>query len=79
MINVLSTNFRRYRRSSSDQEEEDVKGDDVEMMDETIAAMVLTSLSCSPASPQFQGSFTGGDYAIYTPRNFLLLNSCSLD
>lgn len=28
--------------------------DDVEMMDENIAALVLTSLSCSPKSPQFQ-------------------------
>lgn len=28
--------------------------EDVEMMDENIAAMVLTSLSCSPKSPQFQ-------------------------
>jgi hypothetical protein len=27
---------------------------DVEMMDENIAAMVLTSLSCSPQSPQYQ-------------------------
>ncbi|XP_011413425.3 zinc finger protein 704 [Magallana gigas] len=58
VIDVPNVRAQRYRRSSSDQEDDDVKGDDVEMMDETIAAMVLTSLSCSPASPQFHGSFT---------------------
>lgn len=62
VIDVPSVSAQRYRRSSSDQEEDDVRGEDVEMMDETIAAMVLTSLSCSPASPQFQGSFTDNNF-----------------
>ncbi|XP_060081033.1 zinc finger protein 704-like [Ylistrum balloti] len=50
---------QRYRRPSIDDEEKDnvqTEENDVEMMDETIAAMVLTSLSCSPQSPKFQMS-----------------------
>lgn len=44
---------RRHRDSSGDTEGSEHGGnfDDVEMMDETIAAMVLTSLSVSPKSP----------------------------
>lgn len=50
----------RHRRPVDDERENSPGNDedDVEMMDETIAAMVLTSLSCSPASPQFPVSMT---------------------
>lgn len=62
---VKSCNFRRHRQS--DTRDIHVRDDkynnnnmtvaeddsDVEMMDENIAAMVLTSLSCSPQSPQY--------------------------
>ena len=63
---VISISFFRRHRHKSDADEDDCEmggvddnDNDVEMMDETIAAMVLTSLSCSPKSPPFPQSFTG--------------------
>ncbi|XP_076457116.1 zinc finger protein 704-like isoform X2 [Babylonia areolata] len=50
---------RRHRDSSGDTEGGSENGgdfDDVDMMDETIAAMVLTSLSVSPKSPPFSNT-----------------------
>lgn len=54
------TNFFRHYRDTGHSDEvgsnnnlaED-GSEDVEMMDENIAALVLTSLSCSPQSPQY--------------------------
>lgn len=50
---VCGRRQRRHRDSSGDTEgsENGVNFDDVDMMDENIAAMVLTSLSVSPKSP----------------------------
>ena len=52
--------FRRHWQYEEEEEDNNNNNqhqevsDDVEMMDENIAALVLTSLSCSPKSPQFQ-------------------------
>ena len=46
--------FSRHWQFEDEEEEGHQESNDVEMMDENIAAMVLTSLSCSPKSPQFQ-------------------------
>ncbi|WAR16186.1 ZN395-like protein [Mya arenaria] len=45
----------------------DESSEDVEMMDENIAALVLTSLSCSPQSPQF----TAQDFRDFTRNGHL--------
>ncbi|PVD32571.1 hypothetical protein C0Q70_08013 [Pomacea canaliculata] len=53
---------KTHRDSSGDTEGSSENGgnfDDVEMMDETIAAMVLTSLSVSPKSPTFPSNYRG--------------------
>ena len=52
---------RRHRDSSGDTEGSENGGDfdDVDMMDETIAAMVLTSLSVSPKSPTLNTQYRG--------------------
>ena len=55
--------FASRRRKSSPDGEESMDCDHkdellMDTMDEHMAAMVLTSLSCSPVSPQFPGSFT---------------------
>lgn len=52
--------FSRHRGPNIEGEDQNNSqtDDDVEM-DENIAAMVLTSLSCSPVSPHFHGSLTG--------------------
>ncbi len=49
-------------------EEENYEDQDVIMMDENMAAMVLTSLSCSPQSPQFPASFTEKGEIDYLPH-----------
>ena len=36
-----------------DDDDDDEEEEDMDMIDENIAAMVLTSLSCSPQSPTF--------------------------
>ncbi len=42
-----------------------VEDEDMDTMDETMAAMVLTNLSCSPQSPTFPSHLfeRGGEYA----------------
>lgn len=60
----------------------DEGSEDVEMMDENIAALVLTSLSCSPQSPQYHvNDFKGTvfdisqDFAIFCfcyKKNFII-------
>ncbi|XP_005103223.1 zinc finger protein 704 [Aplysia californica] len=64
VIDVPSTSqdkndrFRRQRHTSGDRTDSEYGDfDEVEMMDETIAAMVLTSLSVSPKSPTMPTSF----------------------
>ncbi|KAK3088311.1 hypothetical protein FSP39_017343 [Pinctada imbricata] len=56
----------RHRRSADDERgvsaEEEGEGMDVEMMDERIAAMVLTSLSTSPVSPNWPNSLKDTQY-----------------
>lgn len=64
--------FSRHRGPNIEGEDQNNSqtDDDVEM-DENIAAMVLTSLSCSPVSPHFHGSLTGivnGSVYIQMPK-----------
>lgn len=54
-MNHIHSAFRRYRRSMG--EETEPADDDMEVMDERMAALVLTSLSCSPASPKIPAMF----------------------
>ena len=58
---VILSYYSRYRGPNievDDRECSPTADDDVEM-DDNIAAMVLTSLSCSPVSPHFPVSLTG--------------------
>ncbi|XP_076083149.1 zinc finger protein 704-like isoform X2 [Mytilus galloprovincialis] len=58
-FNIVTRGYRRHRGPNIEGEDQNNSqtDDDVEM-DENIAAMVLTSLSCSPVSPHFHGSLT---------------------
>ncbi|GAB1597744.1 zinc finger protein 704-like [Argonauta hians] len=55
----------RHRRSMG--EETEPADDDMEVMDERMAALVLTSLSCSPASPKIPAMF--GERSQSLPEN----------
>ena len=55
LISIVYYFSSRRRKSSLDAEEQMVIEDE---MDEHMAAMVLTSLSCSPTSPSFPAGFT---------------------
>jgi hypothetical protein len=46
-------------RGEEGEEFDDHNHDDIDMMDETVAAMVLTSLSVSPKSPPFNTQYRG--------------------
>jgi len=59
-VPIPAAKFSRRRRSSSESDEAMVtedKDEEMDTMDEHMAAMVLTSLSCSPVSPNFPTGF----------------------
>ncbi|XP_076437715.1 zinc finger protein 704-like [Babylonia areolata] len=65
-IDVPNSAFKQRQRHSSSGDAESNgdnggDGEDVRMMDETIAAMVLTTLSVSPQSPSYNTQSTGYD------------------
>ena len=51
-----SGRYARHRHASDNRTDSDEE-DNIEMMDETVAAMVLTSLSVSPKSPPLSTHF----------------------
>ncbi|XP_036358180.1 zinc finger protein 704-like isoform X2 [Octopus sinensis] len=65
VFNTANSVVRRYRRSMG--EETEPADDDMEVMDERMAALVLTSLSCSPASPKIPAMF--GERSQSLPEN----------